>query len=80
MAQEPSEEIFSVDSRFNAKKPHLPQALYVIYQCVGVSPSFNFRVDCSARENLHHMHENFPVYGMQYRSTIIMMSPTNDRE
>ncbi len=46
-----------------AKKPHPPQALYVKYRCVGVSPSFNVCVDCSAlekRENLHH--ENSPLY------------------
>ena len=45
-------------SRFNAKKPHPPQALHVKYRCVGVSPSFNFRVDCSALKK----RENFPLY------------------
>ncbi len=34
MAREPSEEIFAV-VRFNAKKPHPPQALHVKYWCVG---------------------------------------------
>ncbi len=33
--------------RFNAKKPHPPQALHVKYWCVKI-PTFNFRVDCSA--------------------------------
>ena len=30
---------------------HLPIALHVKYQCVGVYPSFNFRVNCPALEN-----------------------------
>ncbi len=63
MAREPSEEIFR-GCNINAKKPHPPKALHVKYRCVGVSPSFNFRVDRSALEKSKQFAAIYTVHHM----------------
>ena len=55
----PSEEIFAVVIfAFPCQETTPHQALHAKYRCVGVSPSFNFRVDCSALEKRRY----FPLY------------------
>ncbi len=58
MAREPSEEIFAVVIfAFQCQETTPTTRLAGKYRCMGVSPSFNIRVDCSAlekRKNLHH--------------------------
>ncbi len=46
--------------RVSMPRNHTYKALHVKYRCVGVSPSANFRVDCSALEK----RENFPLYAI----------------
>ena len=50
--------------RLNARKQHPPRALHVKYRCVGVYPSFNFRVRCSTLEKRGFAH-TFPAVRYQ---------------
>ena len=72
MAKEASKEIFAVvNSHFEMPRNHTHHKACMKYWYVGVSPSFNFHVDCSVLEKCENLYQVkiSPLYGNPIHQT-----------